>query len=251
MNLPVSLATSPVSAIPPTTARGALAAAAGDVDLGDYLDQQVQAGELGRFLDETGEALDLAEQNPVFAAELDPLLGRIRDALGQVPDSRLTGEERQAVDELTGRIDAHLGVDDPDGPTGPGDPVEVPGGGLEAHEQAGSHLIERHVGKNEAQLLERLRSENISASSSFRTLPDAERYVAGTIVQNQEAIDAWLDGDGGNRLVLDGRFDSSTGISVARGDEHAEDVYSVKLVLERSDKLGIGYRIVTGYPTTP
>ncbi|WP_242110026.1 RNase A-like domain-containing protein [Luteimonas aquatica] len=136
--------------------------------------------------------------------------------------------------------------------TDPPAPVDqVPGGGLEAHEQAGSHLIERHVGKSEQDLVERLQRENISASSSFRDLPSAEHFIAATIAENQGKIDAWVDGKGGNRLVLDGHFDASTGISVKRGESEATDVYSVKLVLERSDKLGIGYRIVTGYPTTP
>ncbi len=128
---------------------------------------------------------------------------------------------------------------------------QVPGGGLEAHEQAGSHLIERHVGKTEQDLLDRLERENISASSSFRDLPSAEHFIAATIAENQDKIDAWVDGKGGNRLVLSESFDAETGISIKRGDTEATDVHSVKIVLERSDKLGIGYRIVTGYPTTP
>jgi hypothetical protein len=45
--------------------------------------------------------------------------------------------------------------------------------------------------------------------------------------------------------------DASTGISVARGGSSAEDVFSVRLVLERSQALDIGYRIVTGYPSAP
>ena len=64
-------------------------------------------------------------------------------------------------------------------------------------------------------------------------------------------IDAWVDGQGGNRLVIDARFDASTGISVSRGDDSAEDVFSVRLVLERSNRLDTGYRIVTGYPSAP
>src|SRR3546814_9838907 len=94
-------------------------------------------------------------------------------------------------------------------------------------------------------------SDLISASSSFRDLPAAEHFVSETISENQDRLDAWLDGKGGNRLVLDAHFDASTGISIQRGETQAEDVFSVKLVLQRSDALGIGYRIVTGYPTTP
>lgn len=224
----------------------AMAAAASDGDLGAHLQDLADSGKLLDFLDQTGDAIALAQADPTFAEQLDPLLGRIRDALGEFSTDQLSRVERDAVGSTQQALDAHLGpIDPPDGAT------EVPGGGLEAHEDAGSHLIERHVGKSEQDLVDRLRRENISASSSFRDLPAAEHFIAQTIVENQGRIDAWVDGKGGNRLVLDAHFDASTGISVKRGESRAEDVFSVKLVLERSNALGIGYRIVTGYPTTP
>lgn len=224
----------------------AMAAAASDGDLGTHLQDLADDGKLLDFLDQTSDAITLAQADPTFAEQLDPLLGNIRDALAEFPTDRLSRVERDAVESTQQALDAHLGqVDQPD-------PVDqVPGGGLEAHEQAGSHLIERHVGKSEQDLVDRLQRENISASSSFRDLPAAEHFIAQTIVENQGKVDAWLDGKGGNRLVLDAHFDASTGISVKRGESQAEDVFSVKLVLERSNALGIGYRIVTGYPTTP
>ena len=230
----------------------AMAAAASDGDLGAHLQALADDGKLLDFLDQTGDAIALAQADPTFAEQLDPLLGRIRDALGGFATDRLSRVERDAVESTQAALDAHLGpVDAPGEPGGPGEAGEVPGGGLEAHEDAGSHLIERHVGKSEQDLVERLQRENISASSSFRDLPAAEHFIAQTIVENQGKVDAWLDGKGGNRLVLDAHFDASTGISVKRGDTQAQDVFSVKLVLERSNALGIGYRIVTGYPTTP
>jgi hypothetical protein len=225
---------------------GAMAAAAADGDLLAHLEELAADGGLHDFLDQTGDAIALAEADPTFADQLDPLLGRIADALGELPTGNLTSAERDALDATRQALDAHLGRTEP-----PEGTDEVPGGGLEAHEQAGSHLIERHVGKDEQQLLDRLHKENISASSSFRDLPSAEHFIAQTIALSQGQVDAWLAGKGGKRLVLDAHFDASTGISVARGDAHAQDVFSVKLVLERSDALGIGYRIVTGYPTTP
>src|SRR3546814_17734805 len=98
----------------------------------------------------------------------------------------------------------------------------------------------RHVGRTEQQLLDRLQRENISASSSFRDLPAAEHFVSETISENQDRVDAWLDGKGGNRLVLDAPFDASPGISIQRGAPQAEDVFSVQLVLQRPDPLGHG-----------
>ena len=230
----------------PVTAN-AMAAAATDGDLLAHLGELAANDKLIDFLGQTDDAIALARSDPTFAGQLDPLLGRISEALGELPTAQLSRAERDAVEATQQNLEAYLGS--PVEP--PVDTGEVPGGGLEAHEDAGSHLIERHVGKSEQDLVDRLKRENISASSSFRDLPAAEHFIAGTIIDNQAKIDAWLDGKGGNRLVLDASFDSSTGISVKRGDSKAEDVFSVKLVLERSNALGIGYRIVTGYPTTP
>ena len=225
----------------------ALQVASADIDLDTHVAELAASGELGGFLDQTGEALDLAQQSPVFAEQLDPLLGDIRGALTRLDTQGLDAATRETLGATLDRLDAHLGSVDP------GDPVgEVPGGGLEAHEDAGGHLIERHVGKSEQWLLDRVNRENISAASSFRDLPEAEHFVAQTIARHQDRIDAWVDGQGGNRLVIDATFDASTGISVERGDSDASDVFSVKLVLERSSKLeDIGYRIVTGYPSAP
>jgi len=217
--------------------------------LDSHIAARLDAGELTGFLAETRDAVTLAERSPVFADELGPLLGDIRDALNALPAQALSRVERDAVEATVDRIESYLGgVESPEGPDAT---AEVPGGGLEAHEDAGGHLIERHVGKGEQWLLDRVSRDNISAASSFRDLPEAERFVSATIADHQARVDAWADGSGGNRLVIDTTFDASTGISVSRGDTSAVDVFSVRLVLERSNQLDIGYRIVTGYPNKP
>ncbi|WP_187775842.1 RNase A-like domain-containing protein [Luteimonas suaedae] len=230
----------------PGTRTHALEAAASDTDLPQHISDLAERGELTAFLTQTDTAVALAGSAPVFAGQLDPLLDRIRHGLSQLPLERLPAVERDAVAATLERLYAHLGPVEGPAPSG-----EVPGGGLQAHEDAGGHLIERHVGKSEQALVDRVRSENISAASSFRDLPEAEHFVAATLTEHGERIDAWLGGEGGNRLVVDARFDASTGLSVARGESRAEDVFSVRLVLERSDRLDIGYRIVTGYPSAP
>lgn len=225
-----------------------LQAAADAPDLAQHLLDLAADDGLVEFLGRVSTAVDLASGDPLFATQLDPLLGGIRDALGQLPADRLSRGEREAVDVAHAALDAHLGGIDP---PPPGDVHAVPGGGLQAHEDAGGHLIERHVGKTEEALVDRVRRENISAASSFRDLEEADHFVAETLGEHQGRIDAWLGGQGGNRLVVDATFDASTGISVARGGSSAEDVFSVRLVLERSQALDIGYRIVTGYPSAP
>ena len=222
----------------------ALDAAAGP-DLASHLSELAEHGGLGGFLDQTAAAVGLAGQTPFLREQLDPALGVIRDALAGLDTSQLPRTDRDAVDDTLALLDAHLGDA---GETGG---IEVPGGGLQAHEDAGGHLIDRHVGKSEQWLVDRVQNSNISAASSFRDLPEAEYFVATTLAENQSGIDAWLDGKGGSRLVVDASFDATTGISVARGQDHAEDVFSVRVVLERSDRLDIGYRIITGYPSAP
>ena len=234
------------SAAPARWLAQADALAGSRADLDTHLADVVERGELQTFLDHTEDALRLAERSPVFAGELAPLLGDIRDALVALPADRLARTDRDARDATVARLDAYL--DQVDGPDAG---AEVPGGGLQAHEDVGGHLIERHVGRSEQWLLDRVNRENISAASSFVDLPAAEHFVSQTLAEHGARIDAWLDGQGGNRLVVDATFDASTGISVSRGDTSAVDVFSVRLVLERSSQLDIGYRIVTGYPTKP
>lgn len=223
----------------------ALQAASAGPDLAGHLADLVSQGALGEFLDQTQAAVGLASQTPFLAERLDPALTVIRDALAGLDTSDLPRTGRDAVADTLTLLDAHLEGTDTD--TG----IQVPGGGLQAHEDAGGHLIDRHVGKSEQWLVDRVRNDNISAASSFRDLPEAEYFVAQTLDEHSGAIDAWLDGKGGNRLVVDASFDATTGISVARGQNQAEDVFSVKVVLERSDRLDTGYRIITGYPSAP
>ncbi|MCD9029672.1 hypothetical protein LDO26_15880 [Luteimonas sp. BDR2-5] len=225
-----------------------LAAASRDT-LDAHLDALLDSGGIGDFLDQTADAITLSERSPVFADELAPLLGDIRDALSALPAGQLSRVERDAVEATIDRLDAHLGVGE--GPDAPDGTAQVPGGGLQAHEDVGGHLIERHVGKSEQWLVDRVNRDNISAASSFRDLPEAEHFVSETIAEHQDSIDAWVDGQGGNRLVIDSTYDASTGISVSRGQSEAVDVFSVRLVLERSNQLDTGYRIVTGYPNKP
>src|SRR5690606_37046049 len=213
----------------PSTARMAMAAAADpDADLVAHLQDLADSGGIEDFLDQVGSAISLAGGDPTFGEHLDPLLGRIRDALGEIDVRGLPRVARDAVESPIAGPDAHLGnaagggPGAPEAPDGPGAPVQVPGGGREAHEEVGGHLIERHVGKSEEWLVDRVRRDNISAASSFRDIDEAEHFVAATLSGHQGRIDAWVDGQGGNRLVVDASFDASTGISVKRGDSSVD-----------------------------
>lgn len=209
------------------------------------IDPASGSGAPGDVLAQAGAAIHLAERSPALSADFAPVLDRIRAALASLAGASLSRVEQDALDATCARLDDLPG-------TAPCEEAPaVPGGGLQAHEDAGGHLIERHVGKSEQWLIDRVNRDNVSAASSFLDLPAAECLVSETIAGHQDRIDVWLGGQGGNRLVIDSRFDARTGISVARGDTEAAEVFSVRLVLERSGQLDVGYRIVTGYPSAP
>lgn len=124
----------------------------------------------------------------------------------------------------------------------------VPGGGLEAHERAGGHLLSRHVGKSAEQLRQRLQSDSrISAASSFSDKKSAEAAVAAAIAANQKKIASWLKGQE-ERLVITYRSGNPVGISVGRNSGRARDVTGVRLILVRNPRFVGGWHILTGYP---
>src|SRR3546814_9201171 len=84
----------------------AMAAAAADGDLGAHLQDLADDGRLLDFLDQTGDAITLAQGDQTFAEQLDPLLGRLRDALAEFPTDQLSRVERDAVESTRQALDA-------------------------------------------------------------------------------------------------------------------------------------------------
>ncbi|SEN58967.1 RNase A-like domain-containing protein [Lihuaxuella thermophila] len=133
---------------------------------------------------------------------------------------------------------------------GPRNQVETVSVDLRDHEAKGGHLISRHVGKSDQELIERL-NENpgISAASTFTDLSTAEKVVETTLSEpeNVEKINHWLKHPRGN-LVLNYPGDGKTviGRGIQRGSNRIENYTRAKIIL-KSDRKG-GYYILTGYP---
>jgi hypothetical protein len=72
-------------------------------------------------------------------------------------------------------------------------------------ERHGGHTLERHVGRTDAELRERLQHEpNISAASTYTDRTTAERTIAAAIAQNSEKMSRWQErGPRRPNLVLD------------------------------------------------
>jgi filamentous hemagglutinin len=125
----------------------------------------------------------------------------------------------------------------------------VPGGGLQAHEAAGGHLIQRHVGQTDADLIARLNAQpNITAASSFPNRATAENAVSSALDANTARINDFLNGSS-NRLVLNHDTGSVVGSVVQRGSTTPVSSTNVRVVLQRDASMPTGYRIVTGFPT--
>ncbi|MEZ2248545.1 RNase A-like domain-containing protein [Microcoleus sp.] len=124
----------------------------------------------------------------------------------------------------------------------------IPGGGLDFHEAAGGHTLEKHVGKTEAELAQRLaKDKRISAASSFTYRSVAESAIAEAMEEKKSAIDSWVK-KRSNRYTIEYDTHRIIGITLTRRVSKASSTSRLKIVLQRSTKLSPGYFILTAYP---
>lgn len=124
---------------------------------------------------------------------------------------------------------------------------QAPRRDLSRDEAAGGHTLERHVGRTDQQLLQRLRDEpDISAASTYPDRDTAERVVGAALQRHQSRIADWVR-QGANRSNLALDFDAGEviGRSIARGRTTAREVTSATIVLRAS---GQGWYVLTSYP---
>jgi hypothetical protein len=119
---------------------------------------------------------------------------------------------------------------------------------LARDEQRGGHTLERHVGRTDAELLERLHNEpNISAASSWTDRETAEVTIAEALHAGRSRIDRWMR-RGSPRANLALHYDANrvVGSSIRRGDTQSENCTNAVIVL-RADGPDSFY-VLTSYP---
>lgn len=131
---------------------------------------------------------------------------------------------------------------------------------LSAHERQGGHTIERHVGKSDQDLIDRLRQQkNISAASTFASRSAAEKAVTDALNRNEKKVRGWMKTAGrGERLVIKGsgkgrglsRKDYRKALKAADPKSALQDAVGnrsrVRVVLESN---GRGrFHVLTAYP---
>jgi RHS repeat-associated protein len=121
-----------------------------------------------------------------------------------------------------------------------------PTGRLRASENAGGHLLARHVGKTEADLAARLAANpGMKAASTFASEAEAESGVATALNANGAKVASWASSGANGRLVLDAPF--SGGMVLQRGAASSIQGSGVRVILQ-GDGAG-GFHILTGFPT--
>src|SRR5690348_261703 len=86
-------------------------------------------------------------------------------------------------------------------------------------EALGGHTLQRHIGKTDRELRERLQAESISTDSTYTDQATAEMAVEAAIRENRDKIERWLHRPGGHsNLVLDYDSDAPLGRSMRRDD---------------------------------
>lgn len=119
---------------------------------------------------------------------------------------------------------------------------------LERDEQRGGHTLDKHVGRSDQQLRERLDHErDISAASTWTDLAAAEETVAATLHADQSKVDRWND-RGFPRANLALHFDAgrTIGRTMRHGETTSEPCSSAVVVL-KADRDG-GFFVLTTYP---
>lgn len=124
----------------------------------------------------------------------------------------------------------------------------VEGGGLQAYEDAGGHLIERHVNLTDADLAQRLATSNISSASSFADRSAAESAVSAALDANQATIKSYLASNTKGYLAVEYTSSTPVGSTLIRGASRSVPASEVRVVIARDPTLPTGYKIITGYP---
>jgi hypothetical protein len=121
---------------------------------------------------------------------------------------------------------------------------------LAAEEAAGGHTIARHVGRTEVQLRLRLAAESrLSVASSFRTLADAEKYIAEALRAQQAEIKAWAKiATAGQTKAIAYDAGRAVGFGVVRATNSVEQMTRLAIVIRKVQQGDRIYFILTAYP---
>jgi Bacterial CdiA-CT RNAse A domain len=118
---------------------------------------------------------------------------------------------------------------------------------LERDEQRGGHTLDRHVGRTDEELRERLRRERISAASTWTDRETAEATIGEALRAEHGRVESWMR-RGVPRANLALHYDArrTIGRSLRRGEDQPVDVSSAVIVLRAEGP--DSFYVLTAYP---
>ena len=120
-------------------------------------------------------------------------------------------------------------------------------------ERLGGHTLQRHIGRTDEQLLDRLRREpQISAASTYNDRETAERVIAQALTRNRSRVEQWLGRRGPRPNLALNYHDpgpAPIGRSMMRRTRRPVPCSDVIVVLRWDGRSG--YYVLTSYPEAP
>ena len=120
---------------------------------------------------------------------------------------------------------------------------------LSIDEALGGHTLERHVGRTDEQLRERLRREpNIAAASTYTDRETAEQVIGRALEESAAMVDRWESRTGRRpNLVLDRTEPRAIGRSLRRSARMASACDHALVVIRWDERRSRSY-VLTSYP---
>jgi len=116
---------------------------------------------------------------------------------------------------------------------------------LRENEARGGHVLDKHVGKTDEELLARLKSEpHLREVSTFTDEATAERVIKAAIAENQDEIGKWLKQSRNTRLELEHSSPATVGRSLVRGKPGSVDRRVATIILVKAKE---GFYVLTAY----
>jgi hypothetical protein len=110
------------------------------------------------------------------------------------------------------------------------------------------HAIEKHVGKSDVYLFERLQTEDIPAASTFNDMVEADYLVRMVLSERKKLVNKWLESRRSNKKAFYYKSDTQAGRVLKRGWNEPQPGNQVRVVLIRDNKYKEGFYILTAYP---
>jgi hypothetical protein len=135
-------------------------------------------------------------------------------------------------------------------PAGPAPLQALPGGSLAAHEGRG-HTLERHVGRTDEQLRERLQAEQKREVSTFPDLGTAEHAVARALFERRREVSEWLAQGALGDTAITWRGPDVVGRVLRAGERQPQPGHTTHVVLAGSQRFPEGFAVRTAYVRLP